>query len=803
MTAPRFIAILVGLLLAALALALLYLHYGDMSRHKQSIENLVSETMGREFKIEGNIGLRLWPATSLTLEGLTLANAEWSEEPRMLRVGHLAAYVSPISLLSGPMRIESFSLREVEVLVESNEDGASNWALAESGTPAEPAPDPVPDPETTTTTQESEEDLVLPITLDELEIADILVTLRQPGQEDRLIRLDQLDLTGGEQNLELLGRGEILSHDLALTGTLGPREQLATLGAVELDMAGSLGALALELRGWTDQLETLAAPRLEVVLKSDDVADLAGMAGAELPFNGPLAVDVELTRADGATLVNTEASLAGVETSSRVTLREDRIELDQTLRSLASVGTLLALEGLPDEPLTLTGTAVPGDTSTMLEGWVATAAGAEFRISGELASGEGDSTLQLTGKAASLRGVLASLPDLPLDLKTTLGLTTEYLTVEGLEVAIGDSDLAGEVRLGLGDAPDITADLKSRLLDLDQLLPDQPEPEGEATPTEPQAAPAPTGESPEAEAAPAELVFRDTPLPFEQLLEARLDIKLAVDQVKNTGATGKNFRVQVTGADGDITARSGVRGSHGGTVANRLELKATGDNATIDALVQVRGMHLNILSEGVEDPKLIPANDLTFKLTTAGASPRQMAVAANGQLLFTQGPGKVRNGILGAVSGDTVGQLVSALNPFAQAQPFSNWECSLVVLNIGEAKAALDQMIFQGEQVMIVAGGVIDLETEKIRIEFNTRPRKGVGVSADMFVKPFVALRGTLASPGIGLNETSTLMTAGAAVATGGLSILIKAAADRLGGNVNHCEKTLPSHPQPPMVEVF
>ena len=92
---------------------------------------------------------------------------------------------------------------------------------------------------------------------------------------------------------------------------------------------------------------------------------------------------------------------------------------------------------------------------------------------------------------------------------------------------------------------------------------------------------------------------------------------------------------------------------------------------------------------------------------------------------------------------------------------------------------------------MIVGGGSIDLKTEKLNVEFNTKPRSGVGMSADLLVKPFVKLKGTLASPGIGLNEKGTLLSGGAAIATGGTSLLVETAFDRATAEGDQCEKTL------------
>jgi hypothetical protein len=98
--------------------------------------------------------------------------------------------------------------------------------------------------------------------------------------------------------------------------------------------------------------------------------------------------------------------------------------------------------------------------------------------------------------------------------------------------------------------------------------------------------------------------------------------------------------------------------------------------------------------------------------------------------------------------------------------------------------------LFQTEKVKAVGGGDIDLNTEALNIEFNTKPRSGVGVSADMFVTPFVKLVGTLGSPSIGVDKKSALL-AGATVATGGLALLAKGAADRAAGETDRCATLL------------
>ena len=136
-------------------------------------------------------------------------------------------------------------------------------------------------------------------------------------------------------------------------------------------------------------------------------------------------------------------------------------------------------------------------------------------------------------------------------------------------------------------------------------------------------------------------------------------------------------------------------------------------------------------------------------------------------------------------------QLFSALNPFAKDEKYSNWDCSIFAIDFESGEGEISGFLLQGEKIMVVGGGEIDLNTEKLGIEFNTKPRAGVGVSADMFVTPFVALTGTLKEPGVGLNASGVLLEGGLAVMTGGMSFLYKGLMDRATAEMDQCEKTL------------
>ena len=156
-------------------------------------------------------------------------------------------------------------------------------------------------------------------------------------------------------------------------------------------------------------------------------------------------------------------------------------------------------------------------------------------------------------------------------------------------------------------------------------------------------------------------------------------------------------------------------------------------------------LKLGALSGGEIPAELVPASDFRLDITGSGGSPRQLASSIDGKVLFTQGPGRVKNDLIGKLSGDLIAQIFGALNPFAAEEEFSNWDCTIFAIDFVSGEGDISGFLLQGEKIMVVGGGKIDMNTERLNIEFNTKPREGVGVSADMFVTPFVAVSGTLA----------------------------------------------------------
>ena len=141
MSLSRILKMITAVIGVVVVAVVLYLLFADLSKYRPTIENAVAEATGREFRINGTLELDVLPSPSIVMEDVTLTNAEWGSDRLMLKIGHLSARVGLWSLLSGPVEVREFRLRDTSALLETNADGAGNWEMAPAEAETEPKPE--------------------------------------------------------------------------------------------------------------------------------------------------------------------------------------------------------------------------------------------------------------------------------------------------------------------------------------------------------------------------------------------------------------------------------------------------------------------------------------------------------------------------------------------------------------------------------------------------------------------------------------------------------------------------------------
>ena len=423
---------------------------------------------------------------------------------------------------------------------------------------------------------------------------------------------------------------------------------------------------------------------------------------------------------------------------------------------------------LGDTELTIDGVSVSHNGSVAPDG----------TISIELsASGEDLST------AAESFGA-AGMPAQPFELFLGVAAAAERVSIEGLQLTLGDGQLAGEIDIELSpERPLITAAIESPRLDLrDPAGAEAATADDETETGTESAASSAAGE----ESAP-ERLFSDTPLATSALDAVDLDINVTIGTVLLADDTLSDVSLQVSLQDGSLAVEPFRFQSGDGGLEGSFRLAPDAGSHSLAVSAQAQNLRLGALAVEGQDRSTIPPLNLEFSLSGTGRSMQEIMAGANGALSGSQQGGQINLQAAGILFSDLVTSILRTLNPLAETATTTNLECGVYEVQIVDGLATVKELAIQSERLTIVSSGSISLESEEIDLTLRTKTREGFGVSLGGVVNSFLKVGGTLAAPSIGVDAAGSVTTTGAAVATGGLSVLARGLWDRVSAEADLC----------------
>ena len=357
-----------------------------------------------------------------------------------------------------------------------------------------------------------------------------------------------------------------------------------------------------------------------------------------------------------------------------------------------------------------------------------------------------------------------------LNVATTVRGGGGVLYIDETTARLDDSDITGTLRYEVGDVPRLDLALSSDSLLLVSPLEEQEEPYD------------PTPEYDDG------LMIPDIPLPMDALasIDASIDVKIG-DLVRDD-MHYRNVVARFNLEDGALEmSRLGID-APSGRVDARLHVAPTEGSAVVD--LEISGDEL-ALGLAPSNRNLELTGDVRVNVTANGTNLRDLAASANGiVLLDTRGGHSANNRLMQALYGDMLQEILSVVNPFYRSDPVTNFECMILPLEIvnGQLNSAPSVMITT-DKVRILTTVSINLATEALDLTFRTTPRRGIVISAGEIFNPYVKVVGSLAAPRLAVDEQGVLISGGAAVATGGLSILARSLWDRLSRSRDPCSE--------------
>jgi uncharacterized protein involved in outer membrane biogenesis len=770
MSFRRLAAVVLSAAGALLAAIVLYLAFGDLSRHKGRIEAFVTERIGRPFAIDGAFKLKVLPSIAVAAERIRLGNADWGSQPQMVEIGRVSTRIGLWSLVRGPVDVQSFEMGDVSVLLEKDADGKGNWALGEARAPEETAA-PLGSNAT-----------AVPAVIQHASLENLRVVYREPGRPDRTARIEAATIGPGSDGLiAISAKGGLDEFPVAVTGEVGPLDALLSGRNIRMAIQAAVGDLKLDLNGGFGRLDPLAGADLAVKAAHPDIGTMLRKLRLPAIASGALAVDARLKDAGDLTRLDLAAKFGDITVKAEGTLRAlglpgSDLRFEAALADASRLAAVFGVAGVPKGALEASGRITSSRTEIVVDGLSARFAGAKARVDGTLRAARGASSeLRFALAAASLARLREGLPEIPLSVNGTYVGNSDKLEVKGVKGRIGESEISARASLAQTGKRRVDIDIVSPRLDLTPFSGKGGAKTKKAQTKEPK----------------REFVFDETPLPLGALkgMDTRLHFASA-ELILGTGVL-RDVESTLLVEGGRLTFESRARGGHEGTLSAAVKLApVAGSAAALDLTVSARNLRSGFGVVDANDPGAEPATSVEASLATKGASAREMAAGANGKVQVTQGPGKLKNGLVAMFGGDLFGELAGKLNPFAAQDLYTQLDCTVARADIVGGRVSVKPVLVQTEKVTIVASGQIDLGTEALTLDFNTRPRTGIGISAGMFTNPFIELAGTLARPRVGVGAKGA--TAGAAAAaTGGATVLAQGLLDRARGSEDLCKKTL------------
>jgi uncharacterized protein involved in outer membrane biogenesis len=553
------------------------------------------------------------------------------------------------------------------------------------------------------------------------------------------------------------------------------------------DAVGIFGDNRLELSGILTNEAGFQGTSLRVSATGPELADMAVLTGVPHVPAGPFEIAGELHIDDDwlvfDSLVATVGDLTGSATANvglGAYSGDFRLQFTLSGPDAAQFKALPWLEPFSGESFRVAGVLeTEGADLDLTE--VELQIG-DFRLSadGTLSlspmSNDSDLAFSVAGPSLGRVGLIFgsdALPNKPFEIAGEVVGTPVGFAMRRFGARVGENDIEGEFSADLREKPRVTGRLMSAFLDLREPLKPLVEPEQESS-----QAPKEKGD----------LFFSDEPIDGALLKFADVDLELQVARLRTNTFDVSDFLLVAKLFDGDLRIEPITMSQGAGRFSGRLRFSPEDDGYLLDTTLEADNLHLGLAASEEQVASTLPPISGSIALRGSGSSVHQIMASANGRIALRQGKGQVKEFIGAVMFRDVVLEALRTINPMRKKQTTRTLDCGIYDVSLIDGLATLDEVAIQTDQLLFVATGSLDLRTESLNVNFRAKPREGLGVSLGTLANSFLGVRGTLDSPRVTVDPKGSITTTGAAVATGGLSLLARGVWDRLSAARSICE---------------
>jgi uncharacterized protein involved in outer membrane biogenesis len=678
----------------------------DPDSLKPRIIAAVKQQTGRDLTLQGGIHLQLSLQPTLTVQGVSFANPPGFSRPQMATLERLDLTLALLPLLSHQVEIDRLVLVKPDILLETDAKGQPNWQFTK---PGQAPPQPAASGEGGKTATR--------ITVADVRIQDGTVALRD-GATGRTTTLGVKSLEASapspDANLHVAGDASFNGAPFTLAADIGPLSRLQEPKAdsawpVQLTMAAAGAKLTVD--GTLKDPTQGKGYALKVAATVPDLAALSVFApGQKLPPLHDVAVTAQIADA-GAPLPQISGLTLHVGASDLTTMMAG-LKLDKLDVSAAQL----------DQPVQVAGQGSFANTPATLSGTV--------------------------GAPASLLSGGGAAKPIPLDFN--------------LQAAGSSVSVKGQVLSGAGGRPSVQAEVKSDMIDADQLRALVAKAPGGPAGSTGSPAAAPAG-SPAAPASPRPAstgrVIPDTPIPFGLLRPADADLALAIATLKAGGAQYRSIALHLVLHDGKLRLDPFSAELPEGHLDGSLTVDAAQAEPPVAVKLRASSLALQPLLAAIGEPAYATGSlEIYADLRGAGTTPHAIASNLDGSLGLALVNGTVDNRLFGSTLGSVLRE-VSLLDLVGRGGT-SQVQCFASRLDASHGVGTFRTLVLNSSLLTMDGGGSVNLGNETLDLRVQPQARVGgTGVVVPLKVT------GTFHSPSAAPDPTAAVFANAGTVA--------------------------------------
>lgn len=367
--------------------------------------------------------------------------------------------------------------------------------------------------------------------------------------------------------------------------------------------------------------------------------------------------------------------------------------------------------------------------------------------------------------------------DIPVSVHGKLISSPNTYRVNSLQISAGKNDLSGNIFADLrGRKPLIIADLHSKLLDMNEVLPGTKLEESDTTQATEAQSTHPTDKSKPVKAK----LFSETPFPNLDILDKfDINFKLVQEKLLSNEQAIDNIRLDLTLKDGILNLDPISIDFSNGNIRSKLVLSQT-DKTRISHEGNITKLDYGNLMTILGMKQYAKGElDAYIKLAGEGVSVSEFMASLNGQIRVT-----TVDGLLDKDSQTFLSKDVGSLIPFTDTSNRQKINCGVVQFNIKDGLASTHSMVVNTGAISALGTGDINLANETYSLYVAPRTKRTSVI--DIAMVP-VNITGPLSSPSIKpdvtgstISTTKTYANISLTVATGGLWLLAEGMTNKL-----------------------